>query len=137
MQPALVAWWADDVLQIAVSVAATAQADFAWHVRVVAMQVHRALAAAAEALLHSLGVGVAEVGWLRDAKLEAEPRDKVDRGEAKEWVGELGLENVCGGARAGVRVHQVAVPQRVLLRPPGAVCAPRRHGPPSTTSAAI
>ena len=107
---------ADNVLQIAVSVAAAAQADLAWHVRVVAMQVDRALAAAAEALLHSLGVGVAEVGWLRNAKLEAEPRDEVDRGEAKEGVGELGLEDVCGRACASVRVHEVAVPQRVLLR---------------------
>ena len=44
---------------------------------------------------HPRHVRVAEASRLRDAELEAKPRDEVVGGEAKERVGELGLQNVC------------------------------------------
>ena len=82
----------DHVLEVAVSRAAAAQADLARRVRMVAMQVHVALEAASEALLHPHRIGVAEVGRLRDAKLKAEPHDEVGRREVKKGVRELGLQ---------------------------------------------
>ena len=49
----------------------------------VAVQIHPPPAAlAGEALFHSLGVGVAEVGKLGDAELEPEPRDELRWREA-------------------------------------------------------
>jgi len=108
---------ADHVLEVAVSGAAAAQADLERRVRMVAMQVHVAPAAAPEALLHPHRVGVAEVGRLRDAKLKTEPLDEVGRREAKKGVRELGLQNVRRWACAGLRVHEVGVTQRLLVRP--------------------
>jgi len=68
------------------SVTAAVQADLARPVRVVAMKVHVAPATAAETLLNPRRVSVAEVGWLRNAELEAKPRDEVGRGETEKGV---------------------------------------------------
>jgi hypothetical protein len=77
---------ADHVLEVAVSVAAAELADLAWRMCVVTMQVNVAPPAAAEALLDARRIGVAKVGSLWDAELEAEPSGKVGRRKAKEGV---------------------------------------------------
>ncbi len=66
------------------SVAADKQADLAWRVRIVDMQIHIAPQQAPEALFHSRRVCVAE-----EAELKANPHGEVRGRETKEGVREL------------------------------------------------
>jgi len=90
--------------------------------RMVAVKVHVPVLASRDALLDPISIGIGNAGQLRDAELKAKPRDELKRGEAEEWVGERELEHSRCRACAGMRVHEVAAAQRLLLGAQRAQC---------------
>ncbi len=81
----------------------------------VAVKVDVTFPAASHALLDPLGVGVGDAGQLGDAELKAELRDELKWREAEKRVRERELENDRGWARADLRVHKIAVAQRLFV----------------------